>query len=258
MEYTLFADESGTTTRDLCYTIGCLLVPKSDVADFERRVSDHIKKHNVPVDRELKWTNLKNNHGVINLIIDMIRLIISSSASYICKVTWKKHYRKWQQNEEAAFYTSYTLLMKFCAKTLNSQIRAKIDEKSDSYDKQHEVVEIIANHKLKGLGRIDSVTKCDSKKERLIQIADLITGAVNASHNIFLSSGHVQIHKGKLLAIRKIAECLGWDYLHYDTFPNGSFNIWHFPFEEFRAQPATKNIRPRLNTPYVLPQDLAA
>lgn len=251
MEYALFADESGTSSVDKCYTIGCLLVPCGQLETFEGKVRQLIEKHNLPSDRELKWSRVKRSYGVINFLIDIVKLIVSSPSSFVCKVTWKAPYRLWQQDEEDAFYRSYTMLMDFCARRLNSEIKAKIDDKSDSYGKRHEVVEIIANHQLKGLGKIESVTKCDSKSELLIQVADLLTGAVNASHNLWLTEGKAEIHEGKIVAIQKVAACLGWQQLHHDTYPNADFNIWHFPKEEYRAKPSTEEVTPNLNVPYV-------
>ncbi|RUO32430.1 DUF3800 domain-containing protein [Aliidiomarina soli] len=251
MEYSLFADESGISNADSCFTIGCVLVPRQHLQQFEAEISKLIEKHNLPTDRELKWSRVKRSYAVINFMIDVVRLIMSSPASFICKVTWKEHYRNWHKNEEEAFYKSYTMLMDFCARRLNSEIKAKIDDKSDAYNKRHEVVEIIANRQLKGLGRINSVTKCDSKAELLIQVADLLTGAVNASHNLWLTQGKAEIHEGKLVAISKIAECLGWSNLHHDTYPNADFNIWHFPGEEYRAQPSTEHVDPNLDVKYI-------
>lgn len=256
MEYSLFADESGTSSVDKCFTIGCLLVPNNFINDFEQLVQQLIKKHNLPNDRELKWSRVKKSYGMINFLIDLTQLISNSPTSFICKVSWKRHYFNWQRNEEDAFYKSYTMLMSYCARILKSDIIAKIDDKSDSYSKRAEVVEIIGNHNLKNkLGSIAQVKKCDSKSELLIQIADLFTGAINASHNLYLNPS-ANIHNGKALAIIKIAECLGWDSLHYDTFPNADINIWHFPEKEYRNVPSSLDIVPKSNVPYVSREDI--
>jgi hypothetical protein len=44
MEYSLFADESGTSAVDKCFTIGCLLVPNNFLDDFEQQVRHLLKK----------------------------------------------------------------------------------------------------------------------------------------------------------------------------------------------------------------------
>lgn len=250
--YTLFADESGTSSSEKCYTIGCVLIPAFMVDDFRSEILSLIEVHNLP-DQEYKWTRIKNNYGIINFMIDILRLILESDASFICKVVWKEHYRNWRGHQETAFYKTYTNLIEYCARIFNTNIKAKIDDKQDAYDKHHEVVQIIANHKLKDrLGSIDNVERCDSKSEILIQVADLLTGAINASHNLFLNRD-AQLNSGKRLAISKLAETIGWDALHYDTFPNASFNIWHFPMKEFRNNPATRKIVQNFNVSYLTP-----
>lgn len=252
VEYALFADESGTSTADKCYSIGCVLVPLEHLSAFEADVLGLIQTHNLP-NHEYKWSRIRNNYGVINFMIDILRLILRTKASFICKVVWKEPFMLWHTDEEKAFYVTYTNLLKQCAERLNSDIKAKIDDKQDSYDKHHEVVQIIANHKLKDLlGTVSNVERCNSKNEILIQTADLLTGAVNASHNIFLNN-NAQINAGKKLAIKKLAETIGWDELHYDTFPNADFNIWHFPWQEYRGHPATRAIIPNYDVSYVKP-----
>ena len=256
VDYTLFADESGTSSVDKCFTIGCLLVPNDDLEKFEKYVLALIDKHNLPKDRELKWQRVKNSYGMINFLIDITLLILRSRASFICKVSWKQPYLNWHKNSETAFYKSYTMLMAYCGKMLKSNISAKIDNKSDSYDKHPEVVKTIANYNLKDrLGSITDVEKCDSKSQLLIQIADLLTGAINSSHNLYLNPD-LAIHAGKLLAISKIAECLGWDSLHYDTYPNASINIWHFPEREYRAKPETRKVIASRYVEYITKEQL--
>jgi Protein of unknown function (DUF3800) len=257
MQYVLYADESGTSPVDSCYTIGCLLVSKDFLPEFKRSILELVDEHNLPSGRELKWQSIKNHYGIINFMIDVAKILLNNpSVRFVCKVTWKKHYHKWEMDEEAAFYTSYTMLLKFCADQLNSGIEAAIDNKSDSYGKQTEVVQTIANHQLKDkLGHVDVVEKYDSKDEVLIQVADLFTGAINASHNLWLKP-NAQIHAGKKIAISKLAECFGWDALHYDTFPNTSLNIWHFPQNEYRGKPRTMAVKPNRGVSYISRDEL--
>lgn len=255
MEYTMFADESGTNDGSPCFTIGCLLIPSKQLKQFETEIKELIQKHNLP-ENELKWEGLRNSHGRINFLIDVVRLLLSDNPYvWVCKVTLKAPYQKWANNEEEAFYTCHTLLMTYCATELNASIVAKIDDKSDSYNKQHEVVQIIANYNLKhNDGKVAAVSKEDSKEELLIQVADLLTGAVNASHNLY-QNPDILLHNGKRLAIERIAQCLGWQQLHHDTYPNTSFNIWHFPKKEFRSIPSTEGIIPNFGIPYISQDD---
>lgn len=255
MEYTMFADESGTTDGNLCFTIGCLLVPSDKVDSLIDHISSLLAKYDLPTE-ELKWENIRKSYGRINLIIDLMNLIQSSrTLAFVSMVTHKGLYNNWKWDAERAFYVCYTHLMSYCADRLNSEIKAKIDDRQDSYAKHHEVVQIISNHRLKSkVGAVNKVERCNSRTELLIQVADLLTGAINSAHNNFLYGGKAQMHIGKSIAIQKIAECLGWDHLHYDTWPNSTFNIWHFP-EEYRANPKTEILTPNFNVLYVSPED---
>ena len=82
--------------------------------------------------------------------------------------------------------------------------------------------------RLASKGRLASVRKVPSSQYVGIQIADLLTGAINAAHSLKLNP-NLPIHPGKRLAIEQLAELLGWDDLCYDTMPSEKFNIWHFP-----------------------------
>lgn len=250
MEYTMFADESGTNDGLSCFSIGCILIPTERLKTFEDEITDLLVKHNIP-SNELKWEGIRNSHGRINFLMDVIKLLLSDNPYvFVGMVVLKAPYRKWHSNQEEAFYTCHTELMTYCARELNSTLVAKIDDKSDAYAKQHEVVQIIANYHLKDVAaQVKSVHKESSKQELVIQIADLITGAITAGHNIF-QNPKMDIHLGKRLAIQKVAACFGWDKLHYDTWPNTSFNVWHFPIE-FRAKPRTVALQPVFDVTYV-------
>jgi hypothetical protein len=107
------------------------------------------------------------------------------------------------------------------------------------------------------LGSISDVMQRDSKDFLLIQVADLLTGAINAAHNRYLDPTFT-LHPGKEFTISKLAGVLGWDTLWYDTYPNAGFNVWHFPWQEFRGKPRTRNVVPDFGVPYVTPDELAA
>lgn len=250
MEYAMFADESGTNDGLDCFSIGCILIPTHMLDDFYAEVAVLMEKHNLP-DNELKWEGIRNSHGRVNFLIDVVRLLLGDNPYvFVSMVVLKAPYRKWHTDAEEAFYTCHTELMTFCARELNSTLVAKIDGKSDAYDKHHEVVQLIANYNLKdAVGHVSSVCKENSRDELLIQVADLITGVITAGHNLF-QSPQMDIHRGKRLAVERVAACLSWNGLHYDTWPNTNFNIWHFP-PEFRAKPRTENIRARFDVPYL-------
>jgi hypothetical protein len=256
MSYTIFADESGTSSNFECYSIGALLIPSDSIDEFNNRFRELIKQHGVV--GEVKWKKIANSHGQINFGIDILKTIIQLKFQYSVIVVKKSDYRKWQKNKEEGFYTTYCLLFYDRLKFSKTEHIVYIDHRYDSYDKQNEVVEIITNHMLNRISsesKLIEVLKTDSQLYPGIQVVDIITGAINAAHNRYLNPG-MQLNKGKQILIKRLAKILGLDNLCYDTYPEKEFNIWNFPFETYRAKPATKKIVYDFSVPYVLPSEL--
>lgn len=250
MEYSIFADESGINPEYKCYAIGALVIANEELDDFNNTFYDLKKKHGVR--SEVKWQKISTSHGQINFGIDIFKEIINKNYRFSSIVVLKEKYRKWQGNKDEAFYTTYTQLLAHRVRESQGQHTVYMDQKKESYDKHHEVVQIIANYMAKQKS-ITGISKNDSKLFPGIQAADLITGAITASHDAYLNEKDIRI--GKRLLIEKFAEMLGWDSLHYDTMPSSKFNIWHFP-QEYRRTPATKRIRYNTQVKYIVPEAL--
>ncbi|MGH8615671.1 MAG: DUF3800 domain-containing protein [Gammaproteobacteria bacterium] len=244
----MFTDESGTSGGQ-CYTIGALSVPEEKTQELDIFVSEAIHRHGRI--GEVKWTKLRNSYGLINFGLDLLRYIIEGPCCFSAIVVKKAMYRKWVHDPESAFYTTYTLLLEHCAKAQNKSLSVSMDKKTDSYAKRHEVVQVIANYKLKHqpAASLVTVVREDSKNLLGLQAVDYLTGAICSAHNMRLCPNQ-SMAPAKRLAIKRLAKMLGWDDLIYDTYPNGDFNIWHFPID-FRCDPATLKVRPDLQVPYV-------
>lgn len=250
-----FADESGTSSKEKCYAIGALFVPAARYPQFEEETSQLVKEHGVV--GEVKWTKIGASHGPINLGIDVAKRILKSKCCFSAIVVKKDLYNKWRGNKEEAFYTTYTQLIEHAVRSQRAVTRVYIDNRSDSYDRQDEVLEIVANRmlaKLSSAGRIDNVIKVDSKKHVLLQVADLLTGAINTAHHRYLNPNWC-VHPGKNLCISRLAAVLGWDDLKYDTYPSVNFNVWHFP-TEYRRSPRTRKVIPNYSVNFVTADEL--
>lgn len=254
VRYVLYADESGVHQSASCYTIGAILVPEEYAGDFQDSLNEVTQRHNIST--EIKWEYVRNSYNSMNFAIDLLKLLITGPSVFTCIVVRKDAYRKWQGDQEAAFYITYTLLIEHCTKQLEAQVEATMDQKSESYPKHHEVVGIIANHKLKNnLGEVEQVVRGDSKEHIELQAVDILTGAVNSAHDLYLNP-NARVNSGKRLLLDGLSAIVGWDSLHYDTFPNAEFNIWHFPKEEYRAVPATRAPVPDLSIPHITLTDI--
>jgi hypothetical protein len=252
MEYIFYGDESGQNLKNYkAYGIGAFLIPKAQEERYNRVFEELAKKHNI--NKEIGWKTLNNSYNIINYGMDVLRVILTTSASFTSIIVHKDHFRNWSSgriSQEDAFYQTYTFLLRHIAGVLQATVTAKLDQKSDSYNKRCEVVEVIANNSLKqSSAKITSVEKVNSKHNVGIQIADLLTGAITASRSMYLNE-NFKINAAKALFINKLSQILGWESLHFDTYPESKFNIWHFP-EECRNTPGTKDEYQRNRIAYV-------
>ena len=240
MQYVVFADESGTHSSYKCYGIGALCVTQYQLAMLNEFVETAKKDFNV--NEELKWERLRNYRATIEIAKRIIAYVLNAKLRFQTIIVRKNVYRKWARDKENAFYTTYYELLKHVAKAVEGgSYEALIDDRSDFYAKQDEVLEIIANRYLQRIqcrANIASVRKGDSRSQAALQCVDILTGTITADTNKYLDSTF-NIHTGKLEVINYFAHILGWDSLAYDTYPSDSFNIWHFPIE-FRGDPGTK------------------
>ena len=249
-----FADESGISSKTNCYTIGVVSFDADCLDGFEDYFKSKLISHGVQ--GEGKWTKVRGSHGLINFALDALSSILRShSASFDAIVVNTSLFRNWSSKlmtKEDAFYQTYTLLLRHIAKRANLPAEILIDDRSDGYAKRDEMMENIGNNMLAQLataGCLSDVRKVSSHEFVGIQVADLLTGAVNAAHARLLNT-RTPLHPGKRLAIERLAQMIGWDDLCYDTMPSDKFNVWQFP-KEYRAVPRTRSVNPIADTPYV-------
>lgn len=242
MKRIAFADESGLDGLSPCYTIGVVSFDHNCLSGFQDYFKSKLESHGVV--GEAKWKKIRTSHGLINFTLDALNSILHShSASFDVIVVNTAPYRNWNSvfwTHEDAFYQTFTILLNHIADRGGYPAEIYIDDRTDSYAKQDKKMARIGNNMLVQLaseGRLESVQKVKSHDYVGVQVADVLTGAINASHARNLSSGF-PLHPGKSLAIDRLAEMLGWDDLCYDTYPSDKINIWHFPIE-YRAVPAT-------------------
>lgn len=255
MEYIAFGDESGTTGSDRCYGIGLLCIRKDTLDIFNERVLRLKQKYGIV--GELKWSKIKNSAGQANICIELLKMVLRNSCCFHSIIVVKNKYRNWQTDKEAAFYQTYTLLVKNTARQLRQPIEVIIDQKIDKYKKNDEVTGIIANNMLARDGvvkLVQSVTMQDSKDHLGLQVVDILTGAVNSGYLKHLNP-QLQLSVAKEIAFERMAALLGWDVFQYDTYPNKDFNIWHFPLE-MRRVPGTMRIRASYDVPLVMRDEL--
>jgi hypothetical protein len=253
-----FADESGTDVHSRCYTIGLVCIPADRHDWLTERLVNLKATHGVV--GEAKWTKVRNSHGLINFALDCLALVLETpDVTFDAIVVNKRLYRNWQgtsAQQEVAFYKTYTYLLRHIVRRLKDETDVVIDAKSDRYGKRDEAMLTIGNRMLVQLaatGRLGRVSKATSHDVPAIQMADMLTGAINTAHMLRLQT--IAIHPGKHLAIERLATQVGWNHLAHDTYPHPKFNVWHFPIE-FRGPSRDPVSSGRV--PYVTAADLLA
>src|SRR5882672_4144590 len=224
MKRIAFADESGLDGLSPCYAIGVVSLDASRRQVFEKYFEKKLIDHGVV--GEAKWKKITTSHGLINFALDALHSIMrSQTAAFDVIVVNKSQFRNWNSEiitREEAFYQTYTYLLKHITDRLAYPSEIYIDERSDSYRKTDQRLLAIGNHMLGQLasaGRLECVQKVNSHDSVGVQIADILTGAINAGHARFINP-RLPLHRGKNLAISRLAEMLGWDDLCYDTRPS--------------------------------------
>lgn len=234
-KYTIFADESGTDAGRECYAIGALVLRDTSLEPFNCYFARSQESHGVP--GEVKWQKVRrNSHGMVNFSLDLLwNVLRSNNASYWCIVVKKADYRKWRVDKEDAFYNTYSLLIRDAISRLEGDHQIVIDDRQDAYARRDEALSIITTRMLQKLGsrgQIQHLKKANSRDIPGIQAVDVLTGAVAAAHERSLKKSRGRpggFDNTKVLTIDRMAQIIGWDDLRYDTYPNGRFNIWHFP-----------------------------
>lgn len=258
MKHLAFCDESGIQAGSPCHTIAAIAVPESDFGAIEQELDSILRGKRV--NRELRWSDIRSSRGAVEAAIECFRTVVGPDTPNLAHAiaVLKAPYQKWQQNREEAFYQTYTYLLKHLGRATNTKLQVFMDERSDSYGKRDEVLQIIGTHMLRRLGErleVESVEKVDSHKFRLIQLADIWAGAINQSCNSFLEGDHdlSGVNPLKRNVVAGIASTIGWpeQHLAFDTMPpeprspagEPRVNIWHFPYKEFRDVPGTRSVR---------------
>lgn len=241
MTYVAFGDESGIHRRQSpVYAIGGFVVPEDSIAGLSADL--HAVLAHYGISDELKWTKVGSFRARSAAAYDGVKLLLERGARFDAIVVEKATYRKWQVNREDAFYHTYYQLARHIARAAGGPVHLRIDQRHDRYAKRLEVLEIVTNHSLARMadtGVVSSVAMEDSKQQVLLQFTDVLVGALASDTSLYVDAS-TPVNKAKRDLIVRLAHLVGWPRLCYDTYPNGAFNVWHFP-REFRGP--TRRVR---------------
>lgn len=240
MPHCSFSDETNTHGPARYYGIGTVALDEADAADAAADLDARLQRGGV--NRELKWSDVRDSPGLALAVIDAFTELLRGGAFFHALVADKRLFHNWKSlGEEEAFYQTYVFHLEHLAHATKDTLRVRIDDRSDSYAKQDEKLQIILNHMLAQLQSeavVADVEKVDSKEFRLVQLADIWAGAVTFSTQEAHGGDRrlLDAQPSKREIVEGLAGQLGWDSLCYDTLPprevdSVNVNIWHWPLE---------------------------
>lgn len=227
-DHIALSDESGTHAGSPCFTIGALVTPAQDFGRHTAELQRILDRYQIA--DEVKWEKIGSFRKRSEAALTGVNYLLDSGVRYSAIVVDKATFRKWQTDKEDGFYHAYYELVKHIAGQIGGRVSLRMDERTDRYEKQPEVMGIIANHALARQhlpAQLVEVEKSRSHDFVLLQFADVITGAIN-SDTARVRAG-APMNDGKQQFAAQLAQGIGWGDLHFDTFPNSTFNVWHFP-----------------------------
>lgn len=230
------ADESGIGGQKY-YGFGSLWMPWQRRGTFHGEFMAIRKKHRMPDEWEMKWSNLGGEvrrRTAMELIDWFFRrpwLMFHCVVVRVADVDRGCHGGNMDLARRKHFAMLLTRKMQQCAKAHADRanaFRLWVDPIASSYKKAGEATQIIAEHTLRQklkqqAATIEHLQERDSKLTPSIQLCDLLLGAV-------MDAWQGQARKSeKLTVAAEIARHLGWSDLAADTYPaERKFNIWYF------------------------------
>lgn len=243
MKFTIICDESGTNTRYLI--IGALIIPRNNHPLLINELRDMKAGLHLRWEGEVKWGKVSKRYlpKYKTLMEWFFKHLKSNHLRFRAHVidTHKKEYREYGDGDkEKSFYKIFFHLLIQCIRRLaveeeGSNVLILLDDKKNRYPFRLPVLKKTLNATLKRDFKLNNIVanveprhSSGSKSEGLIQIVDVLIGAIGYVRNRSHEEKSASLAKKKLIAC--IEDLLG-ARLEYDTNATASFNIWAFDVE---------------------------
>lgn len=242
-EFHIYCDESHTEHRFMVF--GGIVIPSRDLEKFDALVNAWRVKNNMTA--ELKWTKLTDQR--FDMYRSLIDLFFSKASSNrdgfhfkaaVYDMSQVNYRRQFGGNKELGFYNFYRffLLHKFgqYAKTEQHKLYIFVDERSTKYRLSH-LRKSLNDGIRKKLGHpidvVFSVAPLDSKKSNLMQIADVLMGAVGWTVN-----GKLGSRRARSALVDHIVKKAHVGSLNPGDRGHTRFNIWQIDLKR-KGSPGT-------------------
>ena len=243
--YYVYCDESRQTKHRYMILAGAIVTAK-DVSSIEKALIQC--RHDTRMTAELKWA--KVSHGKLDAykhLVDCFVGLINADKLHFKAVIFDAyqvdHSRFSKGDHEEGFYKFYyqMLLHRFGKRYCKSENLARflvfLDQRTTKYS-----LETLRNFLNQGMASRFAVTSSpfrkiepkDSKMCDIIQLIDIITGAIGYQWNLLHQRKGANVAKVELAA--HLARRLGWPHLLFETTAQARrFEIWKFQLQRRKA-----------------------
>ena len=183
--YNIYCDESCHLENDhqKVMTIGAIWCADSVKAEMFKKIKEIKLKYGFPADFEVKWT--KVSPAKINFYLDLLKLFFDDPRLHFRAVIIKDkdqldHARFESQNHDVWYYKMFFFLLNVILEP-HSRYRIYLDKKdTKSGDKLKKLHDVLCNSQYDFSKEIiEHIQSVHSHEIELLQLADLLIGAVN-------------------------------------------------------------------------------
>lgn len=240
MKFNLICDESGTSERHLI--VGAVTLPRANHEALTRELATLKQEKGFRAEGEFKWGKVSRAFlpHYLEFVDWFFRHLHANHLRFRAHVvdTATRDYRRYGEGDrEKAFYKVYYHLLRQSVRRLaleeeGSNILVLLDDKTNRYPFRLTVLKNTLNATLRTeLGTPDLVANIEPRQssggeaEPLIQLVDILIGAIGFVRNGYLTRPNASPAKVEL--VRHLQEQAGTGF-DYDTAARATFNIWTF------------------------------
>jgi hypothetical protein len=232
--YNVYYDESCHLEKDRSsvMALGCVWSLASKVRGISQRIREFKSKHNISSHCEVKW--IKVSEAKVNLYVDLVDYFFDDNDLHFRGVLIPDksilNHRAYEQTHDSWYYKMLFVMLEPIINPLH-KYRVYIDIKDTRSEQRRKLLEeVLRNSRYDSVGGIiEKVQQIRSHESEMLQLADLLLGAVCYHHRSQTGDLRGQtVNTGKLKVIRRIQRRSGKS-LSYTTWlcePKFNLLVW--------------------------------
>lgn len=228
VEYNIYCDESCHLEHDphKAMVLGAVWCAKDDKEQLFKRIKEIKLKHGLKPDFEIKWNKVSQSkiafyREIINYFFDTEKL---NFRALVVADKNELNHEKYGHTHDKFYYKMYFDMLKIIISPKSSYYIYLDIKDTQGYEKVNKLHEVMSNNHYDFSNKIvKRIQEVNSKEVSLLQIADLIIGALSYLHRGLTES------KAKLSLIELIKRRSGYNLMKNTLPTERKFNlfIWH-------------------------------